>query len=390
MLKSRIEGLIWFILISFAYIYSDSYFALFLFIMSLVILLFLGISTKIVKNKVKISLKVPDTINKDTLGDCYLEAKNTSFLPISKVKCRLSFKNLMTGEEGKEEVYFSINGKANENIHWHIRSEFCGDIEVKVEEVVYYDYLGVFSTSNNILSHNNIIVLPDMFYINIELLESTVENSESIFYSISQKGTDSSEIFGIKEYTPEDNLKNIHWKLTSKFDELIVKELSTPIDNSILVLLETSTPVGKGRELPKTLDAMIETFVSLSKSLLENDRIHSVGWFDPEVEGLLIAEIYTVDDLSNLLRGLLKIERKENQYSCMDYYINMEKDSVFSHIVYITSQYSEGVVKELANESQLTVLQCEDTQKREKVTENTSVFTFTPESMEEDLRQLMI
>lgn len=316
MLRSRIQSLIWFFIIFLLYIYSDSYFALFLLIISIGIFLFLGISTKFIENKVEFILKTPDTIDKNTSGTCYLESNNTTFLPISKVKCILSLKNLLTGEEERQEIYFSIKGKDQEHVYWDMKSEFCGNIKIRLEKVICYDYFGIFANTNYSEVSTNMLVLPDTFYIGIDLLQSEIENRESAVYSTAQKGLDNSEVFGIKEYIPGDNLKNIHWKLTSKFDELIVKELSVPIDNSILVLLETSIPIGEVRELPEVSDAMMEAFVSVSRSLLENQYIHSVGWFDHKVENLLIDEVNSMDDLSSLLRGLLEIEKKREPIFC--------------------------------------------------------------------------
>lgn len=390
MLRSRIQSLIWFFIIFLLYIYSDSYFVLFLLIISIGIFLFLGISTKLIENKVEFILKTPDTIDKNTSGTCYLESNNTTFLPISKVKCILSLKNLLTGEEERQEIYFSIKGKDQEHVYWDMKSEFCGNIKIRLEKVIFYDYFGIFANTNYSEVSTNMLVLPDTFYIGIDLLQSEIENRESAVYSTAQKGLDNSEVFDIKEYIPGDNLKNIHWKLTSKFDELIVKELSVPIDNSILVLLETSIPIGEVRELPEVSDAMMEAFVSVSRSLLENQYIHSVGWFDHKVENLLIDEVNSMDDLSSLLRGLLEIEKKENQYSVMDYYFNIEADSTFSHIVYITSQESEEIVQELSNRSQITVLQCQALSNEEEIIASTSGVIFNPENMKEDLRQLMI
>lgn len=390
MLRSRIQSLIWFFIIFLLYIYSDSYFVLFLLIISIGIFLFLGISTKLIENKVEFILKTPDTIDKNTSGTCYLESNNTTFLPISKVKCILSLKNLLTGEEERQEIYFSIKGKDQEHVYWDMKSEFCGNIKIRLEKVIFYDYFGIFANTNYSEVSTNMLVLPDTFYIGIDLLQSEIENRESAVYSTAQKGLDNSEVFDIKEYIPGDNLKNIHWKLTSKFDELIVKELSVPIDNSILVLLETSIPIGEVRELPEVSDAMMEAFVSVSRSLLENQYIHSVGWFDHKVENLLIDEVNSMDDLSSLLRGLLEIEKKENQYSVMDYYFNIEADSTFSHIVYITSQESEEIAQELSNRSQITVLQCQALSNEEEIIASTSGVIFNPENMKEDLRQLMI
>lgn len=38
-----------------------------------------------------------------------------------------------------------------------------------------------------------------------------------------RKGNDPSEIFDIKDYTPGDDLRFVHWKLSGKADHLIMR-----------------------------------------------------------------------------------------------------------------------------------------------------------------------
>lgn len=42
----------------------------------------------------------------------------------------------------------------------------------------------------------------------------------------SRKGTDASEMFDIRSYVPGDDIRSIHWKLSGKTDELIVRQAS--------------------------------------------------------------------------------------------------------------------------------------------------------------------
>ena len=53
-----------------------------------------------------------------------------------------------------------------------------------------------------------------------------------------EKGYDFSEISGIREYIPGDKLQNIHWKLSVKKDELMVKERMSVSAMQLNVLVE--------------------------------------------------------------------------------------------------------------------------------------------------------
>ena len=51
-------------------------------------------------------------------------------------------------------------------------------------------------------------------------------------------GMDSQEIFDTRYYRQGDLLKNIHWKLSAKADDLLVKEFSMPADQSVEIYLD--------------------------------------------------------------------------------------------------------------------------------------------------------
>ena len=54
-----------------------------------------------------------------------------------------------------------------------------------------------------------------------------------------KKGNGPGEYFGIRPYVDGDPMKLIHWKLTGKTDEYMVKEVEVPMMRMPLIFLET-------------------------------------------------------------------------------------------------------------------------------------------------------
>ena len=48
-------------------------------------------------------------------------------------------------------------------------------------------------------------------------------------------GNDFSEIYSLRGYEPGDDVKRIHWKLTEKTDEVLVREGSRPQEDEVLL-----------------------------------------------------------------------------------------------------------------------------------------------------------
>ena len=389
MLKSRIQSIIWFFIVIFMYIFLDAYFALFLLIMSIIIFIFLAMSVRLFINNVELKLIGPSTMPKNKSGNFNIEAINKSILPISKLKCTISLKNIMTGEVSEEIIYISLGSRKKENINWSLSSEHCGKVEIELHELTSYDYLGVFTNTTKPDESVDVLVLPDTFNVNVDILESRMESLDSPVYSNAYNGIDNTDIFGIREYLPGDNFKNIHWKLTSKFDDLIVKELSSTIENSIILIFETSIS-GPCVEEPSVSDAMVEAFISVSKSLVENEQVHTICWLDHQADNLLLKQINSMEDLANLVKDILELGKKENINSTINRYFRTIGESAFSHILYITSQDFREYSQEQMDRNNVTVLQCiNEDQKQENMAGNHGI-VFTPNNIHEKLYQFAI
>ena len=54
------------------------------------------------------------------------------------------------------------------------------------------------------------------------------------------RGEDEALLCVDREYRDGDDIRNVHWRLSSKLDSLMVKEFSKPLDERCSVLIETS------------------------------------------------------------------------------------------------------------------------------------------------------
>ena len=103
-----------------------------------------------------------------------------------------------------------------------------------------------------------------------------------------------SEIHDHRPYRPGDPVKGIHWKLSLKSDELIVREPMEPIRRS--VVLAVRTPRGPAARA-KTLGSLRY----LSSWLVDHSVDHTVLWMDGEE--VVRAEIHAEDDVIAALTG---------------------------------------------------------------------------------------
>ena len=115
------------------------------------------------------------------------------------------------------------------------------------------------------------MIAPNIFPMETQIAYGESTNMDSDEYSMKKAGYDPSETFAIREYQPGDRIRQIHWKLTEKFDNLMVRDYGLPIQNTILLLLETG--YAQDKPDPDCMDALAEALLSVSQELASQQQI---------------------------------------------------------------------------------------------------------------------
>ena len=380
MIISRLQIFVILLLMIGFYIFSESYVALYL-LMVLVLLIFTSfIILMIHRRKITIEILAPISTYKNENGDMYIKLMNRSIFPSMKIKSTILFHNQLTNETLKEDIYLTGKGRENKNILMEWKSKHIGHITAEVTEISLYDYFNLFSMSIPASSKTAFYVLPHCF--NIDVVKKTLALGQGYtpVYS-SRESMEAMEMIGLKEYEEGDQAKRIHWKLSTKLDRLIVKEFSNPADDTIFILYENGI-----QSDADAINASIEVFLSLSKSLLEHKYEHTMAWLDHQANQLRIEKVYSLEQLLNLQSLILSINHKENDSTSLSEFIALDLRKRYAQQFYITSA-NTITTEEIVVNTGMTPLICAN---RKNSTElaNEKVIVFTPDTAETDLHQL--
>lgn len=266
--------------------------------------------------------------------------------------CQLLVVNELTGEETRMV-------KATRKQPFVFPVPHCGRILVQVERLWLTDYLGVLPKRIPVEAVCRTTVLPETFPVEVDtrLLLSPADDSD--FYEASRRGSDPTEIFQLREYVAGDPVRSIHWKLSSKLDQLIIKEPALPVDRSLLLYWD------QRQGSPAVLDTLAEAVFSLSQALSESGCAYTLGWME---DGMLRLE--EIPDLEALLEHLpLLLRRKAEGRST-------EPDfGAYGKVFYFT-----GAMTETAYQEGMQVYLCQETMEAVE-----GAYVFTPENYKEKL-----
>ncbi|SFA84422.1 Uncharacterized conserved protein, DUF58 family, contains vWF domain [Acetitomaculum ruminis DSM 5522] len=342
MLKNRISYGIYLVVLILIYIFSDYSLAFYLLLVSVLVGILGIVQAYLVRKSLSAAFEFKGNVKKNTKSKGKITFKNSSILPVCKAWIKLDFKNALTSQKSSKVLMVSINSKSNTEVVLDFSSIYCGNIELSIDYIKTLDILGLVAFKNTCQMKKRVSVIPNLVEGRADLFDRGTYDVESVDYSPYQKGDDPGEVFDIREYAEGDPIKNIHWKLTGKYDELFVKELSFPVENSLLLFYETSLLNGH-KIKAEVLDNMMETLVATSLQLSEEGVVHFIGWYDQESFSYRQERVADSDSLAESLNALLSISQRDNDESGLAYYLENFGEHPFANVLYVTSD-QEGDV----------------------------------------------
>lgn len=212
------------------------------------------------------------------------------------VKYRVTVKNNLSGEKstkwlsGGSDFLYSVN--------------LCGNYEFELVRIKLYDFSRLFYVTKRVKKYANVEVMPQIDEIPVRITDR-VRNffGDSDIYDDLRPGYDPSELFDVREFQNGDRLQSVHWKLSARTDELMVKENSLPKACAVAIVADLRG-IKKGRQA----DAFMKLLVSLSFSLMDQKCSHYVAWYDTAINDIVRARVDDEEGFYIFLNSFLKIK----------------------------------------------------------------------------------
>ena len=188
-----------------------------------------------------------------------------TFLPVSRLTVRFRFTNDLTGWTEKKRVRF--DRLSAEKQAFPIQAEHCGRVTCRVTRVRMLDSLGLFALPVRRPAPAAVLVLP----VRARLEELPSMEMPNMSTAVEGKQKVPNGDYELRDYRPGDPLRSVHWKLSSKRDELVVREWQGSTAARVILAVDRFGD-------PERLDRVLDRFYSLSMSLLEKDYPHLAQW----------------------------------------------------------------------------------------------------------------
>ncbi len=171
---------------------------------------------------------------------------------------------------------------------------YRGEYEIGVSDLYLYDFFRLFRVRKRLDTYMHVTILPRRITLAGEgQFSSSDVDSENNRENL---GFDRAEIKDVRTYTPGESIKNVHWKLSTKSEDLMIKEYTHPSGNTVYVFADLAAihsgayPVDAeivfGDDVNEyTADGVVETAAALVRRALREGHQCEILWYDSRFDG---------------------------------------------------------------------------------------------------------
>ncbi|MBO5303428.1 MAG: DUF58 domain-containing protein [Lachnospiraceae bacterium] len=307
---------------------------------------------QVAKKNISIAFFAPSSMEKNEKISVTIVVENTGCIPVAGVFCVVEITNLFTGETDKKDILLAAPAKSQMEKALQITSSHCGYLQVKIVKIHVLDWMGFLPIACEKKAKKKISILPDTFSMHLYLSRAMAEMENAEYWSGSEKGLDQTEIFALREYAEGDSLKQMHWKLSSKQQKMIVKEASMPMVKSLLIFWDKNT----AHASPEELDAMAESISSIGQELIQQGNSFTLGWTNGNIN--VFEDIDTEEQILSVIPRMLKTGVNLTAGSGAFLYNQTNGERYFGKVIYMAKTIPADF--EEMTKGDMTLLLCDE------------------------------
>lgn len=233
------------------------------------VLSFIGLLLNVRKVSVKLLIPI-ELAEKGRPFWIKAQIQNNAFLPVGKLRIYVEYGESHAQKKDVTVLTFR-NVPAGKSIQGRtIRIDCAGHYEFMTKKIKVHDCFGLFWLGRKNKGITYAMVLPEISEVPVKLGEGVKHfYGEAVAYDDAVEGRDNSEILGVREFRDGDKLQSVHWKLSARMDDLMVKENPLPKSCPIVIFM----PGGA-----MAMNGSLNYVASLSFALMDLKCCHYLTW----------------------------------------------------------------------------------------------------------------
>ena len=213
------------------------------------------------------------SVTKNGIINIVINTKYNSFIPLLNCKVKMTYENLFYPHNKIQEFVFPADTKGKGEYIIPFKVTKAGMFVLNANQINITDYLHLYTFSRPLNIKVEIPLLPEEIstpYYEKKRVTTSQKDREPTEIT-TMGGEKTRDLKQLREYQPGDRIKDIHWSLTAKTDEIMVREFEEYKELYYLlfpILTSSENMDDKEDKLQDTLDV----FYSIGKDLLKQNE----------------------------------------------------------------------------------------------------------------------
>jgi uncharacterized protein (DUF58 family) len=246
------------------------------------------------------------------------------FIPRYIVPGVLSFtvksENMMFSRVRKQKIVVNPD-RGKQVINIPFVSDVCGVTKITMCDFECHDLMSLFKRKIHFSYEGSVTVYPERMQLETVYSKEFLMEHEGTVYDNTKRGSDTSEIMNIRDYAYGDNVRNIHWKLSSKLKRPVIREFSRPNNLNIMVFCDLSRCIGGESIASSRISNCISIMAAISGSMAERGIEHTVCLLGKGVQNTFA--VSNMNDHLKMLTGAMSIELKREAFNAAEAFVDL-------------------------------------------------------------------
>ena len=332
MLKRRIIFGIWCLFILAYFLFAFRPLAAFFILFTFFLTVGSYISAGFAKKYLSFQIEAPEFIGKEKKRLLKIKLKNGSVFTIFFGRVYLKCRNVLTKEEQSIEAVFYLGPKETDTLLIEIGSIHCGKVEIQLERLSCMDIFGVFSSKKNVNVSECVYIVPDYDLIDNKRLDHAMSAENG-----SARGNEKTEL---TEYTPEMSYRYIHWKLSSKTEDIFARDDNRAGVVFSNIFIETAVNENYLERFAEIADERIEMAYLTSANMCNMGIPHKIIFYSDKDRFFKEISIADINVLQQALYILLEIKFETGSQPTFNNYDPVNDEETVRFTAYVTDELS--------------------------------------------------
>lgn len=275
MLKNKIVAILACAIAGCSFVALNTPASLGIFVITLFFPVFFAVDSRIMARRMKIDFKLS--------GACVVGMDHCMRIEIVRrpglrgnIDMVFECRNRFTGAVVDMPVTLCPGQRDLEQFDVPLDTSCVGLVSIVLKKATLIDAIGADSSMLPCAFEGSYAVYPSIPQVDAYFDRMAQTDSSNVAYDQSKKGRDESEVFDLREFRRGDAMRTVHWKLSARFDDLVVREASRPVDSRTVLIFGSTVPSDESEEARAELNSSASLFVGISQSLLRQGVVHTV------------------------------------------------------------------------------------------------------------------